>query len=153
MNYSAYYGQDIDAFRDFIKMEPSAIQSIGGVRQMVYELGDHNIGIEEHSSNNDKIGEIYVFQTNDNRSHAQNVWKKYVNSMDKDQSLIFVKAFFDDGIVKDNNLTYDGLVSLLDSRNLNTNRSYGVRYKKQNTYFSLFIIKGKLVFTVDDKNY
>ncbi|GGG58993.1 hypothetical protein GCM10007332_20800 [Epilithonimonas arachidiradicis] len=153
MHYSRYYNQDIDSFKDFMKVEPSVVQTNSGIQQMVYELNNHNIGIEEHPSNNNRIGELYVFQTNDSHSHAQSEWNKYFSAMNNDQSLTFVKGIFDDGIVKENNLSFDELITLLNSRNLNTNRSYGVRYTKNNTYFSLFVIKGKLVFTVDDKNF
>jgi len=153
LSYADYYNKDIQSFKDFMKVEPSASQSNAGILQMVYELDGHNIGIEEHNSNNGKIGEIYVFQTNDNHDHARSQWNKYLSKMSKDRSLAFVKGIFDDGIVKENNLTYEELLSLINSRTLNLNRSYGIRYTKENAFFSLFVVKGKLVFTIDDKNY
>lgn len=153
MRYCNYYNQDIQSFKDFMKIEPSASQSNAGIQQIVYELEGHNIGIEEHPSNNDKIGEIYVFQTTENPGGAQKEWRQYFSKMSKDKSVTFVKGVFDDGIVKENNLTHDELLSLINARTLNANRSYGIRYRKQNAFFSLFVVKGKLIFTMDDKNY
>jgi hypothetical protein len=153
MSYSHYYSKDIQAFREFINTEPSASHSNSGIEQVVYELHNHNIGLEEHKSDNGKIGEIYVFQTNENHDYAQSQWNEYLSKMSNDGSLDFVKGFFDDGIVKEDNLAYEELLSLINSRTLNLNRSYGIRYTKAKAFFSLFIVKGKMVFTVDDKNY
>lgn len=153
ISYSDYYNEDIQSFRDFMKVEPSVTQSNAGIQNIVYELDGHNIGIEEHKSSNGKIGEIYVFQTNDNYVHAQSEWNKCFSRMSQDKSLTFVKGVFDDDIIKENNLTYEELLSLINSRTLNLNRSYGIRYTKENAFFSLFVIKGKLVFTIDDKNH
>jgi len=153
MNYSVYYNKDIDTFGDFIKIEPSVNLSNFGIQQIVYELDNHNIGIEEHRSNNGLIGEIYVFQTNGDIINASSQWDRCFRLLNNDQSLKFVKGIFEDNNKKENNLTYDEFLLLLNSKTNNPNISYGVRYTKNNAYYSLFVIKGKLVFTVDDKNF
>ena len=153
MSYSHYYSKDIDAFKEFINKEPAATHSNYGIQQVVYEFHNHSVGLEEHKSDNGKIGEIYVFQTNENHTKANYEWRKYFDSLNNNPSFQFVKAIFDDGVTKDNNLTLENFTTLLNSKNINSDSSYGVRYKKSDVYYSLFVIKGKLVFTVDDKNF
>lgn len=153
MKYAHYYGKNIDEFKGFINAEPSASHSDAGIQRIVYELYNHHIGIEEHRSNSGKIGEIFVFQINENHVKANYQWKRYFDSMQADESLQFVKAIFDNGIIKENDLSLSEFILLLSSENMNSNASYGVRYRKQNAYYSLFVVKSKLVFTVDDKNF
>jgi len=153
MGYSQYYRRDIEAFKAFIKKEPSVNHSDSGVQQILYEFHNHNVGLEEHKTDDGKIGEIYVFQTIGNQAKAHYEWKKHFESLDNDSSFQFVKAVFDDGILKENNLSAEDLRDLLKSKIINSESSYGVRYKKSDAYFSLFVIKGKMVFTVDDKNF
>lgn len=153
MQYAEHYDGDIQSFQKFIILQPSVDEVNFGVRQMVYELDNHRIGIQEHPTGNGKIGEIYVFQTSENFTKASYLWKSHFDSMKADRSLIFVKAVFDDGVTKENELMLEEFSILMNTRNINSKTSYGVRFQKNSAYYSLFIIKGKLVFTVDDKNF
>lgn len=153
LRYSDFYKQDIETFRKFMSIEPAVSRSPLGIQQMVYELEDHNVGIEEHHTNDGRIGEIYVFQTTENPQHAFSRWKKHIDLMEKDNSLTFVKGIFEDSSRKIDNLGSQELMSLLGSGHSDGHVSYGMRFRKDDVFHSLFVIKGNLVFTVDEKNY
>ncbi|WP_027382026.1 hypothetical protein [Epilithonimonas caeni] len=152
MDYAEYYNKDISKFIYFMKIQPSVSHSNAGIEQVVYELDDHNVGIEEHRSNNGKIGEIYVFQSQENQSQTHSKWKTSFDLMKKDKSLKFVKGIFDDGLNKENNLGLSEFIQMINGRK-DENLDYGVRFSRNNVYYSLFVIKNKLVFTVDEKNF
>ena len=153
MSYSEYYKKDIEDFKAFVNKVPLVSYSDSGVQQILYEFHNHNVGLEEHKTEDGKIGEIYVFQTQDNRNKAHYEWKKYAECLENNSSFQFVKAVFDNGGTKENNLSLDEFKTLLNSKIINSESSYGVRYTKSGAYFSLFVIRGKMVFTVDDKNF
>jgi hypothetical protein len=151
MYYSGFYNKNIDEFMTFMNVKPAALDSSNGLRQIVYEFEDYNVGIEEHPSGNDRIGEIYIFQTEHNENRAATRWKKIFEAMNADESVVYMRGIFQDDSKKQNFLTPSELISHLDAASDPANVSYGAIYKGDEAYYSLFAVKGKLVFTVNGK--
>lgn len=118
---------------------------------MVYEMDGFHIGIEEHPANNGIIGEMFIFQTESTDSHSD--WINVHNQIRKDKSFRFVKAMYNDDNVKHNDIALNQLQMLLKNKEKNKTPKYGVRYEKNLAYYSLAIIDGNMIFTIDDKNY
>lgn len=153
MRYSAYYNRDIEDFKRFMAVEPTVSQSTFGIRQLVYELETHNVGVEEHRDNNGKIGEIYIFQTYNDHQQAFSQWKFYFDAMIKDSALTFIKGIYDNGVIKKKHLSASELLLLIQPDNIMSKSSYGVRFRKQDVFHSLFVVNGNLVYTVDEKEF
>ncbi|MCD9856699.1 hypothetical protein LUD75_18390 [Epilithonimonas sp. JDS] len=151
MAYSGFYNKNIDSFINYMNNPPAVISSNAGIQQMVYEMDGFQIGIEEHPSNNGKIGEMFIFQIEAKDAHSD--WLRIHGRISNDRSFKFIKGMYDDKYIKHNELALDRLLVLLDTNNNKHNVRYAVRYKKDLAYYTLSVIDSNMVLTIDDKNH
>ncbi|MFC4163398.1 hypothetical protein ACFOWU_07035 [Epilithonimonas zeae] len=151
MGYSSFYNRKIDSFIDHMKSPPAVSSSNDGIQQIVYEMDGFHIGIEEHASNNGIIGEMFIFQTAAKDAHSD--WLKIHERISSDQSFKFIKGMYDDNYIKHNELALDHLRILLKNIDKKNNVRYAARYKKDLAYYTLSVIGGNMVLTIDSKNY
>jgi len=147
-DYAAFYNQKLEDFQYFMRIPPAVMDTGGGLRKMVYDAGDHHIGIEEDGDDPGKIGEIFVFKNIENPQQGFKEWQYYLNAMNLSNDLSFVHAMFDDGLTQKMLHHPDELLELIKSRNVSETMNYGVTFRKGIVYHSLFVVQNNLIFTV-----
>lgn len=150
MAYSRFYNQKIDSFIDFMKTSPTVDTANDGVRQIVYEMKGFNVAIEERSAGTDNIGQIFIFQVDSKHAHSD--WQKIQEKIKKDNTFKFVKAMYKDQNVSYNEMTIEQLKQYFKNK-MGDDANYAVRYKRDSAFYTVSVMDGNMVATIDDKNY
>lgn len=152
-DYAAFHHQKLEDFEYFMRITPTVIASEAGLRKMVFEAGDDNVGIEESAEEPGKIGEIFVFKTIEDPQQIFAEWQRHLSVMKSTPGLNFVNAIYNDGQSKHTLDHPDQLLKLLTLKDRSDELNYGVRFRKGNVFHSLFVVQGhNFVFTVHHRN-
>lgn len=146
-----FHNQKLDSLLTFMENPPSAVQEISGLKQVVYELESFSIGVSADAKYDNRIHEIYIFQTGLQNGH--DYWNDIFKNLIVDPSLKFTKGIFNDGTVKENNLPFNSFVAVLENASRNNTVNYAVRFKREEAYLTAAVLNNKMVVTIDDKNH
>lgn len=146
-----FHNQKLDSLLSFMETPPSAMQESNGSKQVVYELESFNVGASSDDKFDNRIYEIYIFQTGFQDGHDN--WNTVFKNLIADRTFQFTKGIFNDGTLTENNLPFNSFVSVLEKASRNNEISYAVRFKKGDAYLTAAVLNNKMVVTIDNKNY
>lgn len=146
-----FHNQKLDSLLSFMDSPPAAVQELNGFQQVVYEMESFSVGVSSDAKYDNRILEIYIFQTGLQNGHEY--WNDIFKNMIIDRSLQFTKGIFNDGTTKENNLAFNHFVALWENATKNKGVSYAVRFRRGETYLTAAVLNNRMVITIDNKNY
>lgn len=149
--YSEFYNKPIYVFEKFIGKKPLSKEEKFGISNIMYDQGNYILSINESKEDDGLIADIFFY--NKNTKDVEGLWYKLYQDINKDNSYTEIMATINDKNkgFESKTMTISEIVRFLRILGDTNNINYGVVYKKNELFYSLFVISGSLVFRVLDE--
>lgn len=153
MNYSSFYNKEFKSFKDYIKKNPIVDTEKFGIQKVIYRINDYSLALEESEKDNGLISSFFLYSKTKDSDKSSNDWYNIIKKIESNKSFIPVEVLFEDKNkdFKTNEMKTQEMIILLRSLKDLEKINYGVRYKKDNLFYSFFVVDETFVFSLKDK--